>query len=140
MLVVTGKPTGRSWDDRIIDLRVEDAADPLAELRRLLRVKRAYTALGDADRLEEEKDVAAATKKIEEATRLAPEMVEIHFWGGLLIAQAGELDAGCKLMARAVAKDQRWIETLHRLVAVDRLPKDLAAQIETRLTANAKRQ
>jgi uncharacterized Ntn-hydrolase superfamily protein len=140
MLVVTGKPTGRSWEDRIIDLRVEDAADPLAELRRLLRVKRAYTTLGEADRLEEEKDTAAATKKIEEATRLAPEMVEIHFWGGLLIAQAGELDAGCKLMERAVAKDPRWIETLHRLVAVDRLPKDLAAQIETRLTANAKRQ
>jgi uncharacterized Ntn-hydrolase superfamily protein len=140
MLVVTGKPTGRSWEDRVIDLRVEDAADPLAELRRLLRVKRAYMTLGEADRLEEEKDLAAATKKIEEAIRLAPEMVEIHFWGGLSIAQAGELDAGCRMMARAVAKDPRWIETLHRLVAVDRLPKDLAAQIETRLTANAKRQ
>jgi uncharacterized Ntn-hydrolase superfamily protein len=140
MLVVTGKPTGRSWEDRVIDLRVEDAADPLAELRRLLRVKRAYMTLGEADRLEEEKDLAAATKKIEEAIRLAPEMVEIHFWGGLSIAQAGELDAGCRMMARAVAKDPRWIVTLHRLVAVDRLPEDLAAQIETRLTANAKRQ
>ena len=41
MLVVSGKPTGRSWEDRVIDLRVEDAPDPLLELRRLLRVKRA---------------------------------------------------------------------------------------------------
>src|SRR6185312_14999337 len=39
MLVVSGTPTGRSWEDRIIELRVEDAPDPLLELRRLLRVK-----------------------------------------------------------------------------------------------------
>src|SRR5256712_13588253 len=50
MLVVSGKPTGRSWEDRVIEIRVEDAPDPLAELRRLLRVKRAYMALNDADR------------------------------------------------------------------------------------------
>src|SRR5919108_5469487 len=45
MLVVRGNPSGRPWEDRIIELRVEDAPDPLKELRRLLRVKRAYMAL-----------------------------------------------------------------------------------------------
>ena len=49
MLVVSGRPTGRSWEDRTIEIRVEDAPDPLVELRRLLRVKRAYMALNDAD-------------------------------------------------------------------------------------------
>src|SRR3979411_648096 len=39
LLVVSGIGTGRPWDDRTIDLRVEDAAEPLPELRRLLRVK-----------------------------------------------------------------------------------------------------
>src|SRR5436305_6251266 len=41
ILVVTGAPTGRPWEDRVIELRVEDAPDPLVELRRLLRIKRA---------------------------------------------------------------------------------------------------
>ncbi len=139
MLVVTGKPTGRSWEDRMIELRVEDAPDPLAELRRLLRVKRAYMTLTDADKLEEAKDVAGANAKRLEAVKLAPEMVEIHFWSGLSLAEAGQLDEGCRLMAGAVAKDRRWIETLHRLVAVDRLNADLATKVEAQLTATTPR-
>ncbi|HEV2140199.1 MAG TPA: DUF1028 domain-containing protein [Candidatus Dormibacteraeota bacterium] len=139
MLVVTGKPTGHSWEDRVIELRVEDAPDPLAELRRLLHVKRAYATLNDADRYEKEGDKTAALDTIRRATRMAPEMVEIQFWAGLTLAEAGELDEGCALMMRAVQKDGRWIETLHRLVAVDRLNKDLAARVEAQLTASSRR-
>ncbi len=139
MLVVTGKPTGRSWEDRIIELRVEDAPDPLAELRRLLRVKRAYMTLSDADRLEDAKDLAGANAMRLEATKLAPEMVEVQFWTGLSLAEEGRLDEGCRLMARAVAKDRRWTETLHRLVAVDRVSADLVAKIEAQLTASSGR-
>ena len=140
MLVVTGKPTGRSWEDRVIELRVEDAPDPNAELRRLLRVRRAYLALGDADKASDAGDQAAAATRLSEALRLAPEMVELSFWGGLGMAQNGMLDAGCDLMMTAVRKDPRWIETLNRLVASDRLAADLAAQIQAKLTATAARQ
>ena len=140
MLVVTGKPTGRSWEDRVIELRVEDAPDPNAELRRLLRVRRAYQALGDADKASDAGDQAAAATRLSEALRLAPEMVELSFWGGLGMAQNGMLDAGCDLMMTAVRKDPRWIETLNRLVASDRLTGDLAAQIQAKLTATAARQ
>ncbi len=139
MLVVAGNPTGRSREDRIIDLRVEDAPDPLAELRRLLRVKRAYMTLEDADRLEEAKDLNGSTAKRLEAVKLAPEMVEIQFWTGLSMAEQGQVDEGCRLMAHAVAKDNRWIETLHRLVAVDRLSEKLAAEVEAQLTAVTRR-
>jgi uncharacterized Ntn-hydrolase superfamily protein len=135
MLVVTGKPTGRTWEDRIIELRVEDAAEPLPELRRLLRVKRAYMALNESDKAADAGDQATAATKLREALKLAPEMVEISFWGGLGMAQNGQVDAGCELMQTAVRKDRRWIETLHRLVASDRLASDLASQIEARLTA-----
>jgi uncharacterized Ntn-hydrolase superfamily protein len=136
MLVVTGKPTGRSWEDRIIEIRVEDAPDPNVELRRLLRVKRAYMALQDAGRAGDDK--AAAAARLQEALALAPEMVEIAFWGGLEMAQAGQVDAGCELMLRAVNKDRRWIETINRLVAAERLPAEVARDIEARLTAVAR--
>ena len=135
MLVVTGKPTGHSWEDRVIDLRVEDAPDPIAELRRLLRVKRAYMTLNSTEGLEERGDKTAALETLRKATAMAPEMVEIQFWAGLSLAEEGHLDEGVALMARAVAKDRRWIETLHRLVAVDRVKEDLARKVEAQLTA-----
>ena len=140
MLVVTGKPTSREWEDRVIELRVEDAPDPLVELRRLLRIRRAYAALGDSESAAERSDQAAAAAKLAEALRLAPEMVEISFWGGLGMAQAGRVDDGCELMMAAVRKDRRWIETINRLVASDRLSGELAEQIKANLTAGAGRQ
>lgn len=139
MLVVSGTPTGRSWEERVIDLRVEDAPDPLAELRRLLRVKRAYLTNTDADRLEEAGDKEAAAQKRAEGLRLAPEMVELKFWTGLGLAEKGDVDGGCALMADAVRKDRRWIEALNRLVAVDRLSAETARAIEARLAATSPR-
>jgi len=139
MLVVTGAPKGRFWDDRIIDLRVEDAPDPLPELRRLLRIKRAYMALSEADRLSEAGDRSAANAKSAEAIRIAPEMVEIRFWTGLDMAVAGDMDAGCQLMAEVVReKGGRWVETLRRLAMVGRVPADVAKAIEARLAATAR--
>ena len=139
MLVVTGKPTGRSWEDRTIDLRVEDAPDPLAELRRLLRIKRAYTTAGGWERLVGAGDEEAAEAALEHALSMAPEMVELAFWGGLGLAQAGKLDRGCDLMMRAVRKDRRWIEAVNRLVATGQITAELASQIEARLTSSAAR-
>ena len=140
MLVVSGTPTGREWEDRVIELRVEDSPDPLPELRRLLRVRRAYAALNDSEAAAERSDQAAAAARLQEALRLAPEMVEISFWGGLGMAQAGMVEQGCELMMVAVRKNRRWIETINRLVASDRLPGELAEQIKSTLTAGAGRQ
>ena len=136
MVVVAGTGTGRSWVDRLIDLRVEDAAEPLPELRRLLRIKRAYMALSEADRLSDSGDKVASSAKAEEAMRMAPEMVEIRFWAGLEMAVNGDMDGGCKLMSEVVReKGDRWVETLRRLAMVDRVPADLAKAIEARLAA-----
>jgi len=136
MVVVAATGTGRPWVDRLIDLRVEDAPEPLPELRRLLRIKRAYMALSDADRLSDSGDKAAAATRAEEAIMLAPELVEIRFWTGLEMAINGDLDGGCDLMAGVVRdKGERWVETLRRLAMVDRVPADLAQTIEARLAA-----
>jgi uncharacterized Ntn-hydrolase superfamily protein len=139
MLVVSGTPTGRSWEERVIDLRVEDAADPLAELRRLLRIKRAYMTMGEAEESGGSGDMAGAATRLQAAIGLAPEMVEIQFWGGLAMAEAGMLEAGCELIAVAVRKDPRWLETIQRLVQVERVKPEVASAIEARLAASARR-
>jgi uncharacterized Ntn-hydrolase superfamily protein len=133
MLVVSGTGTGRPWEDRVIDLRVEDAAEPLLELRRLLRIKRAYVADSEADRLDEAGDAAAAGAMRREAFELAPEIVELRFWAGIAMATSGDLDGGCVLIGEAVREDGRWLETVRRLVGVDRVTAELAASIEARL-------
>jgi uncharacterized Ntn-hydrolase superfamily protein len=135
MLVVSGTSTGRSWEDRTIDLRVEDAAEPLIELRRLLHIRLAYDADAEADRLDEAGDPAGANAKRREAFELAPENVELRFWAGLAMASSGDLDGGCALIREAVRQDARWLETIRRLVAVDRVTAELATSIESRLAA-----
>ena len=140
MLVVSGKPTGHSWEDRLIDLRVEDAPDPLAELRRLLRFKRAYETVAVADRLEDGGDKQAALQKRQEAMAVTPELVELRFWAGLSMADMGQLEEGCRLISEAAAKDQRWVEAIRRLAAVDRISAELADAIEARLASGSRRQ
>jgi uncharacterized Ntn-hydrolase superfamily protein len=139
MLVVSGRPTGRSWEDRVIDLRVEDAPDPLAELRRLLRIKRAFQTSAAADRMAATGDLKAAAKIRADGVKIAPELEELAFWAGVSMAETGDLEGGCELIAQALQKDSRWIETIHRLVAVDRISAELAASIEARLAASAQR-
>ncbi len=138
MLVVSGTPSGRAWEDRVIDLRVEDSTEPLVELRRLLRIRRAYAADAEADRLEEAGDAEAAARKRVEAFDLAPDLEELAFWAGLETAKRGDLDAGSAMIARAVEVEPRWIETLRRLASVDRVSSELAAEIATRLAAGAR--
>jgi len=139
MLVVAGTGTGRSWNDRIIDLRVEDAAEPLPELRRLLRIKRAYMTAGDADHLEEKGDMSGAIAKLHEALAIAPEMIELRFMAGVTMAAAGDVDSGCVLIGEAIRKNGRWLETLRRLVSADLVAPEVASAIETRLAAVAPR-
>jgi uncharacterized Ntn-hydrolase superfamily protein len=139
MLVVSGKPTGRSWEDRVIDLRVEDAAEPLPELRRLLRIKRALQAVAEADRLALAGDKPGAASKRRAGLALAPEMIELRFWTGITMAEAGDVDGAIPLIAEVVRKDPRWLETMRRLVAVDRVSEELAATIEARLASGASR-
>jgi uncharacterized Ntn-hydrolase superfamily protein len=52
LLVVGPDRVAESWDAVPIDLRVDDAADPLGELARLLRLQRAYET-SDAEALTE---------------------------------------------------------------------------------------
>jgi uncharacterized Ntn-hydrolase superfamily protein len=131
MLVVSGKPTGRSWEDRLIE--------PLPELRRLLRLKRAVQTVAEADRLATAGDMPGAASKRREGLALAPEMIELRFWTGLTMAQAGDLEGAIKLVDEVVREDPRWLETLRRLVVVDRLSQDLATSIEERLASGASR-
>jgi uncharacterized Ntn-hydrolase superfamily protein len=62
ILVVKGEPTGFPWKGRVSNLRVDDHADPLGELRRLLEREEDYRARRP-DHLPESEKVWLAAKQ-----------------------------------------------------------------------------
>jgi uncharacterized Ntn-hydrolase superfamily protein len=105
---------GEPWQARV-DLRVEDHADPLAELRRLLDLRRAYELAGDADELMGEGRAEEAAGRYMRASELAPDSDELLFWAGLAIAQNGDVRAGADAVRRAAAIHPGWLTLLERL-------------------------
>jgi uncharacterized Ntn-hydrolase superfamily protein len=111
LLVVAG--AGEPWRSRL-DVRVEDHAEPLLELRRLVRLARAYALADEADELAAEGAASEAARLYLAAAELAPDADELTFWAGLGIA-AEDLDAGLALVGRAAAQNPRWLTLLERL-------------------------
>lgn len=135
MLVVAGTPTGRSWEDRLIDLRVEDHGEPLMELRRLLRLKRAYQSLREADLAAQRGDSKAAALLRANALQLGPDLPELRFWVALGMATAGDMEQSVPLLREVMKSDSRWMETMRRLPASGRLSGDLLDELQRRLRA-----
>ncbi|HEX2086342.1 MAG TPA: DUF1028 domain-containing protein [Solirubrobacteraceae bacterium] len=98
-----------------VELRVEDHPDPLAELRRLLVLHRAYEAAEEADAAVAEGRFDAASAAYERAAELAPANDELLFWAGLAAAQGGDLDLALERVRRAVEIQPAWRELLDRL-------------------------
>ena len=96
-------------------IRVEDHAEPLGELRRLLVLHRAYEAANEADELMAEGRFDDAGALYERAAELAPGNHELLFWSGLAAAQGGDVETGVERVRAAVAIHPPWRELLARL-------------------------
>jgi uncharacterized Ntn-hydrolase superfamily protein len=124
LLVVSARGTGNPLEDRPVDLRVEDHADPLGELRRLLGMRRAYDHVHVGDELAAAGDVQGALERYEAAHRAQPGNVELAFWHGVALAASGREDEAAPVLRRAFAADERWAELLKRLPAAGLFPDD----------------
>jgi uncharacterized Ntn-hydrolase superfamily protein len=107
-------PVGEAWE-RDVDLRVEDSADPLGELRRLLSLHRAYEEATRGDDLTAEGRFEEAGAAYLAAAALAPESDELLFWAGLGAAQGGDVDGGVAKVREAADRHAGWLDLLDRL-------------------------
>jgi len=124
LLVVRAQTTGDPWRDRLVDLRVDDAPEPLAELRRLLTLHRAYEEMNAGDEAMAEGDFAAALGHYARASELAPDIAELPFWQAVtLFVEEREAEA-LAIFRRVFAADPRWVELVPRLPASGLLPDD----------------
>lgn len=124
LVVVTGKPTGKPWADRLFDLRVDDHRKPLEELRRLVGVQRAYLHMNAGDEALAEKDDARALREYAAAAALVPGNAEFAFWHAVTLVKLGRVDDALPLFRRAFAVDANWAVLARRLPPAGLLPDD----------------
>ncbi len=109
--------------DRTFDLRVDDHPDPLKELRRLVRLQRAYAHANRGDELMTEKKVDAALEEYKAAARFAPEILELPFWHAVTLASIGREAEAAPIFKAVFAKEPIWADLLTRLPAAGPLPR-----------------
>jgi uncharacterized Ntn-hydrolase superfamily protein len=124
ILVVKGSGTGRPWADRIMELRVEDHAEPLKELRRLVRVHRAYEHMNSGDLAVERNDVAGALREYSAAEKILPENLEMKFWHAVALVNVNRVEDSLPLFREVFQEDSHWATLLPRLPASGTLDAD----------------
>jgi uncharacterized Ntn-hydrolase superfamily protein len=115
MLIVSGTSTGRPWADRVLELRIEDHGEPLAELRRLIDVHRAYEHMNRGDVAVEEGDLERALVEYAAADELAPDNLEVRYWHAVTLATNGHLELALPIFEQVFAADPSWVELTGRL-------------------------
>jgi len=139
ILIVRGQSTGRPWSDRLFDLRVEDSADPIGELKRLVGLQRAYNFMNRGDELSGEKKWAEAMEQYTRGAELAPQIEELRYWVAVTLFAAGREEEALPIFAEVFRKNRDWIEVTRRLPASGFLPADPAKLRKILAVAEEKR-
>lgn len=124
LIVVKATPSGDAWTDRLFDLRVDDAAEPLKELRRLVTLQRAYNHMNAGDLAVEKKDNAGALKEYSAAEALVPSSAEMVFWHAVALVNMNHVDEALPLFKKVFALDRNWVVLTRRIAQVGLLPND----------------
>jgi uncharacterized Ntn-hydrolase superfamily protein len=115
MIVVQGESTGNSWEGRPIDLRVDDNENPIKELKRLLKVSRAYQHMKRGDKAIELDDIKNGNKEYGQAQKLLPDNLEMKFWQAVALANAGMVVESLPIFKSVFLQDDNWRTLTKRL-------------------------
>jgi len=126
IIVVSGKPSGVWWKDRLFDLRVEDHPDPLGEIKRLIHLAKAYQHMNRGDDFVTENKVQEAMLAYTAAMDMVPDSAEMIFWPAVTMATIGRVEESLPLFKKVFALDPNWALLVPRLPKVGQLPQDEA--------------
>ncbi len=124
IVVVPGTTQGAPWKERVVELRVEDHSRPVEELKRLLRIHRAYEHMNRGDQRMAEEDVKGALEEYATAAGMLPENLEILYWQAVTLVGAGRLEEALPIFRRVFTEERRWWHLTPRLLASGLLPED----------------
>ena len=115
LLVVKGKSTGKIWEDRKMDLRVEDHPSAVAEMGRLLKVSRAYEHMNNGDLAIEHNQMDRALKEYGAAQEMFPDNLEMKYWTAVSLVNIQKVPQAIPLFKEVFLKDGNWKELTSRI-------------------------
>jgi len=122
IVVVRAKASDKPWTDRLVDLRIEDHADPLKEMRRLLTLHRAYEKMNRGDDASAAGKMDVALKEYGGAAAMVPDNDEFVFWTAVTLVSNGRTEDALPRFAKAFRMNPSWMLLVPRLTAVGQLP------------------
>lgn len=124
LLIVKGQSSGKVWQDRLIELRVEDHQQPVAELKRLLKIHRAYEQMNQGDMAIEKGRVGEAMEHYSNADKLMPDNEEMMYWRGITLVGNNKIEEAIPLFKKVFKKNKKWRTLTPRLVKAGLLPNN----------------
>lgn len=124
ILVVKAEATGKLWEDRYIDLRVEDHLEPVKEIKRLLKVFRAYEHMNNGDLAVEKNDMKLAMEHYSAAMKMFPENLEMKYWTAVTLVNNNQLQEALPIFKEIFSADDNWRKLTPRLIKVGMLNAD----------------
>jgi len=121
LVVVPAQSNGQPWNERTIDVRVDDNPEPLKELRRLYRVEIAYQHMNNGDLATEKNDMKKAMEEYGIAMRMFPDNLEMQYWTAITLANNKKVDQALPILKKVFARDKNWKELTRRLPPVNLL-------------------
>lgn len=118
ILVVAGKSNGEPWNERLIDLRVDDHSAPLVEMDRLLKLFRAYGLMDKGDYAVEKNDMKLAMEHYTAAMKMFPSNLEMKYWTAISLANNKQLKEAVTILKDIYKEDSNWRELTKRLTKV----------------------
>ena len=115
LIVVGAKKTSNVWEDKKIDLRVDDSSNPIKEIKRLLKVHRAYDHMNKGDLAIEENDMDKALSEYGKAQVLFPENHEMSFWKAIALLNNGKKEAARPILKKVFKENPNWKKLIYRL-------------------------
>lgn len=116
ILVVKAKPTGNIWEDRIVDIRIDDHENPLKEIRRVYNVHSAYEHMNKGDLAIEHNDMDLAMKEYSAAETMFPENEEMKYWHAVTLANMGKVEESLPLFKEVFNMNDNWVKLTARLI------------------------
>ena len=132
IIVTTGEPTGIDWKDKLFDLRIEDHPEPIIEMKRLIRVSRAYQHANAGDLYIETGEIDKALTEYNLAAEYYPENPELPFWTAISLASVDRVNEALPIFKEVFKKAPDLRDLIPRLIPAGLLPsnKELIERIQ----------
>ncbi len=116
LLIVKGKSTGKPWEDRKIDLRVEDHPQAVDEIARVLKVYRAYEHMNNGDLAIEQNEEEKALNEYGAAQKMFPGNLEMKYWMAVSLVNIGKVEESLPVFKEVFRTDKNWKTLTKRIV------------------------